>query len=336
MLKPEPKDFLLGSVLLAGAAGLGVEFLLQTKFSTSLCGTQACDVAGSHLQAGQLGEAGLLFLGFLFFVVLYGLFFLSQKVFRTERDVLGRFSRTGFWTLLIGALAFDGALMGYQIITPGPVCVLCAAVAAGLLVVLVVAAWHCGFKAAFVLGLAVWVGSFAGSAILDHGHEKAQSVSDSPGIQEAAAVQEVFDESGARYCLFFSFNCSHCSEVLFNLAQSDLSGRWHIACLDRDPEALARLAEVASQEGQYGNVFMRLMRAKAIKIKQNGAESGYPPENLKTASENALACFRNWNLPGVPTLVVEKQNGVRVSLPGTRNIASFLQEEGFLNQWRSM
>ena len=336
MFKFGSKNFLFGSVLLAGAAGLGVEFLLQTKFSASMCVTKACDVAGSYLQVGQLGEAGLLFLGFLFFVVLYGLFFLSQKVSRTGRNVLGRLSRAGFWTLMLGALAFDGALMGYQVITPGPVCVLCTTVAAGLLVVLVLAAWHCGFKAAFVLGLAVWVGSFAGSAVLDHGHEKAQSVPDAPGIQEAAAVKEVFDESGNRYCLFFSFNCSHCSEVLFNLAQSDLSGCWYISCLDRNPESLARLAEVVSQEGRYGNVFMRLLRAKAAKIKQNGVEAGYLPETLKKASKNALACFRNWNLPGVPTLVVEKQNGIRVSLPGARNIASFLLEEGFLNQWRSM
>lgn len=319
------REIFFQAAALCCALGLGLEYLLQVKFSASLCGTQACKVVGDFLQLGFLGEEDLVLLGFLFFVVLFGLSCLPCRFRGYGWSVI--------WVLLIGALAFDGALMGYQAAVPAPFCLLCASVAVGLVVVLAGACWRDGFHVAFLLGLAVWFGAFAGNSILDH----TKSVAGTPGMEEAAFAQEVHGDASddTKYYLFFSLDCRHCSEVLLNLARVRPQGSWSLACIDRAPADLEKLASALARKDGGENLFAQILRAKAGDFEAGNFTPEDAPAKIRNATQKAVACFQAMNLPGVPALVVEKPNGVRMSFPGTRNIAHFLEEQGVLDTWRS-
>ncbi len=321
MFKDKRRDALFGAAALLPAAGLGLDWLTRVLFSGSLCETDACEAAGGYL---KFSENSLVLLGCLFFL---SLFVLSRLP-----DEKKQYGWSAIWVLLIGALAFDGALMGYQATVPGPFCLLCAGTAAGLFLVLAAAALHGKFWVAFVLGLAVWCGGFSGNLAFEHSQSKGD-IAKLPTMEEAAVAERTYIEAeeaeeteNAKYCLFFSVNCPHCSEVIYNLARSEPEGRWYFSCVDQDPADLSRLAGIVRhcQEG----IFFRILQAK----KEHDTERPVP-EKVRNAARKASAYFRSMDLPGVPTLVVKKRNGCRLYLPGTGNIARYLLNEGVVQEW---
>ncbi|MCF8029484.1 MAG: hypothetical protein K9K39_01150 [Desulfohalobiaceae bacterium] len=319
MRKGNIRDIVLGTVILLCAVGLTLEYALQAQGAGSLCGTQACEVVGRYI---RIGEIGLLLFGSLFFWILFGLFFFAC---RYERPVLWGVAVLG----LIGALAFDGALLGYQFVGLGLMCWLCVAVAAGLFLVLVATAWRRASWLLLVGGIAVWCGAFAANSLL-------QFTPHMPSLQETAFLEQSAEaeHNGPQYYLFFSLDCPHCSEVLFNLARvAPISGTWHFAAVNRDPASRAKLAwaaKASSSEGaDRGNAFLRILKSKKTEI--SGSTS--IPKKVREATRKAGNYFRSRNFRGVPVLVVLKENGVRVSLTGVEHISRYLWEQGVVSEW---
>lgn len=313
------KYMVFGAVLVVCSLGLGIEFLLQATGSGSLCETEACEATSSYLGLAEFGEVELIFLGFAFFVVLSGLLGLAWL---SRGKSVSRYALGLLWMLLAGALAFDGALIGYQLSVPGPPCLLCAIVAGAVLVVLAAASWHGGIKSAFVAGLAVWCGGFLASSLLDH----TMSVADAPKLKNAAIVEELnYDGSNAagveEYYLFFSYNCPHCSEIIDKLAQSRPEGKWRFVCVDRDPESLKRAACAA---GQQGDAFSRIEESKSCEFEHENEIPEDTLDEIEKTTQEALGCFESMDVAGVPALIVEKPDGERVTLPGAEKIMSFL------------
>jgi hypothetical protein len=303
-------------VVLFCAVALSLDYVLQALGAGSLCGTQACRVVGGYV---LVGETGLLMLGSLFFWVLFGLVFFAC---RYERPVLWAAAILG----LIGALAFDGALLGYQFVGLGLMCWICVGVAAGLFTVLTAAAWRRGAWLLLAAGLAVWCGGFAANSLLRFSPEM-------PRLQETAFLEQGSGKgSGTQYYFFFSLECRHCSEVLYNLSRvGSPSGSWHFAAVNRDAVSRAKLARAARGGKQGPNAFARILRAKKTDV------SGSPPvpDQVRRATRKAGAYFRAMGFRGVPVLVVDKDRGIRLSLTGVDNISRYLWEQGVVSEWAS-
>lgn len=331
------RDYIIfGVVLIVCALGLGLEYLLRALGAGSLCGTEACEMTEKYLGLAEFGENELVLLGFVFFVVLSGLLVLTWFF---KRRPGSRCALVSLWVLIAGALAFDGTLMGYQLSMPGPPCLLCAIVAGAVLAVLAAACWHGKSKSAFAAGLAIWCGGFLGSSLLDHSGPFVDTANRPVSLEEAVVAQKncCDKRSADEYYLFFSLGCSHCGEVLENLALSRPEGRWLLVSIDRDPESLEKLAGAVERKNGQENIFTRILEAKSggFERQENIPGGSVIPSEIEKATQKAVAYFKNLDLPGVPVLIVKKQSGVRVILPGTRNIACFLMKEGKLEKWKS-
>lgn len=314
MRKGNIRDLVLGALILLCAVGLSLDYILQSLGAGSLCGTQACEVVGGYV---RFGEKWLVMLGSLFFWILFLVFFFAC---RYERPVL--------WSVvvlaLVGALAFDGALLGYQFVGLGLMCWICVAVAAGLFLVLAALAWRRASWLLLLAGIAVWCGAFAGNSLL-------QFTPDMPRLQETAFLEQSAgsEQGGPQYYLFFSLQCPHCTEVFYNLSRAaPTSGTWHFAAVNRDAPSRAKLAWAASSE-KGDSAFARILRAKEVQL------SGSPsvPENVREATRKAGDYFRSRDFRGVPVLVVLKDNGVRISLTGVQHISRYLWEQGVVSEW---
>jgi len=314
MRKGNIRNLVLGAVILLCAVGLSLDYILQSLGAGSLCGTEACEVVGGYV---RFGEKWLVMLGSLFFWVLFGFFFFAC---RYERPVL--------WAVvvlaLVGALAFDGALLGYQFVGLGLMCWICVAVAAGLFLVLAALAWRRASLFLLVAGIAVWCGAFAGNSLL-------QFTPDMSRLQETAFLEQSASsgQGGPQYYLFFSLECPHCTEVFYNLARAaPTSGTWHFAAVNRDAPSRAKLAWAASSENG-DSAFARILRAKKVELSGNPSV----PENVREATRKAGNYFRSRDFGGVPVLVVLKDNGVRISLTGVQHISRYLWEQGVVSEW---
>jgi hypothetical protein len=303
------------TVLLCAIA-LSLEYVLQALGAGSLCGTQACKTVGGYV---RFGEGMLVLLGSLFFWILFGLLFFAC---RYERPWLWGAALLG----LLGALAFDGALLGYQFAGLGLMCWICVAVAAGLALVLTAAAWRRGSLLLLAAGIAVWCGGFAANSAL-------QLTPDMPRLEETAFLEHspAGNEEGPRYYLFFSLDCRHCTEVLYNLSRvAPASGSWHLAAVNRDAASRAKLARAARTSGE-ANAFARVLRAKKAKV----PDPAVVPEHVRRATRKAGAYFRAMGFRGVPVLLVRKNSGIRISLTGVDNISRYLWEQGVVSEWAS-
>lgn len=318
MHRADRRGLVLGAAVLLSAVGLSLEYILQAQGAGSLCGTEACEVVGGYV---RFGEKGLVLLGSLFFWILFGLFFFAC---RYERGWLWGTALLG----LLGALAFDGALLGYQFVGLGLMCWICAAVGAGLILVLAATAWRRRSLLILAAGLAVWCGGFAANSVL-------QLTPEIPRLEETAFLEQSDGQkkSGAQHYLFFSLQCGHCAEVLYNLSRvAPVPGSWHLAAVDRDPAARAKLAQAVALAGEEEeNAFASVLRAKQAEAPERAGV----PQQLRRATRKAGVYFRAMELRGVPVLVVRKASGVRISLTGVDNISRYLWEEGVVSEWAS-
>ncbi len=116
------KKLLFLGVLLFFAMGLSLEVLLQVVYASSLCTTTSCQVVGEYV---KFGELALIKAGAAFFWLLWLLLFFAH-----------RYDKKWLWgsitLLLFGALAFDGALLGFQFVGLKENCLICIGVGLAL------------------------------------------------------------------------------------------------------------------------------------------------------------------------------------------------------------
>jgi hypothetical protein len=273
-----------------------------------LCQTQSCQAVGDYV---RIGETSLLLLGAAFFWVLWLVFFLATRL---NKPVLWHMAGLA----LMAALAFDGALLGYQFMGLGMQCVLCVAVGAALFANLLSLAWVRQAGLMVLIGLVVWLGGFAANSIL----VLTPAV---PELEQTAFVSQQGESSQSKrnYYLFFSLNCGHCQVVLANLAMSAPHAvNIHLCSLDDSPQAMAKLAWVQMQADKGKDPVSAVLELK--QDRELGA--GAIPGRIRESVGRAKKFFAARGYRGVPLLVAREGRGKEVVVTGSRAIARYLSE----------
>lgn len=320
---PAWSSVLLHALLIITALGLVLDLVFRNVLGTSLCPTEACAIVGDYV---RIGESNLVFTGLVFFLVLWLVYFLAR-----------RFNRTWLWgsatLLLMGGLAFDGGLMGFQFAVVQQSCDLCIAVAAALLLALVLFAVVRRQAFLVLLGLAVWLGGGAVGAMID---QPSQPSSSAAGVNHRLEDIEVIRWSGPdadqwpRFYFFFSLHCPHCSEVLIRLAlEEETPGRftWDFVPLDTDPKDLQRIAALQAMDLKDKNPFYEILLMEQTR----GVPEAEVPESLKKAIHEARAYFQTRGFRGVPVTVVQQGPGEKTVLVGADNALRFFYREGIVS-----
>lgn len=300
--------------LFLSASFLSAEVWMQAIRHTSFCTTSSCDVVGEYV---RFGEGNLIKMGAAFFWFLWGLVFFG-----------GRYDRKWIWgsatLLLFGALAFDGAILGFQFMGLKEKCLLCIIVGTLLGVSLGLFSWGRRTVLTFLLGIAVWAGGFTANAVLD------LNVTPPAIVDTAFATWETAPDKAPQHVLFFSLHCDHCSKILANLSinAQTLPGKWHLACTDNKEEDLYRLATVLSSPGGKENLFLETLRVESL----DKIEPVPVSDDLRQTVRTARAYFKMKGFQGIPVLVVMERPGWEMVLRGENNITEYLRIRGFLQR----
>ncbi|MFP4629978.1 MAG: hypothetical protein ACOC43_08475 [Desulfohalobiaceae bacterium] len=313
------REWWLMLFLLLAALGLSLELVLQYWQQSGLCPSSDCAVAG---QAVRLGEKGLVLAGGVFFWILLLLSFLAS---RRENARLWQL----VLLLLLGALAFDGALLSYQLLELDLTCWLCLAVALVLLLSLGLFSLVRRATLVFCLGLAVWVGAGAANAVLVFPGQP-PAVEESWVLSQEASQEQ---EEEIKLYLFFSLNCPHCMEVMVNLAeQAPGRASWYLCSLDQGHASLQRLA-YAREKNQDQDAFSSILQAKQLEDKALLKEQDVS-QDLEERVQNARDFFRARELRGVPVLLARQGSSREVLSIGVSEIAKYLWEQDLISNWK--
>lgn len=306
--------YALLAFLFLAASFLSAEVWMQAIRHTSFCTTSSCDVVGEYV---RFGEGNLIKMGATFFWFLWSLVFFG-----------GRYDRKWIWgsatLLLFGALAFDGAILGFQFMALKEKCLLCIVVGALLFVSLALFSWVRRTALTLFLGIAVWTGGFAANAILD------LNVTPPAIVDTAFTTWENAPDNAPQHVLFFSLHCDHCSKILANLSinAQTLPGKWHLASTDNKEEDFYRLATVLQTEEGRQNPFLEILRVESL----DKPEPVPVSEDLRQTVRTARAYFKMKGFQGIPVLVVMERPGWEMVLRGENNITEYLRIRGFLQR----
>lgn len=307
------RALLLSFLFLAGLF-LSAEVWMQAVRHTSFCTTSACDVVGEYI---RFGEGNLIKIGAIFFWALWALIFFA-----------GRYDKKWLWgpaaLILCGALAFDGALLGFQFIGLKEKCALCVVVAAILFTSLFLFAWVRRSLLTALVGVAVWCGGFTANAVLDLNVIP-------PAILDTAFLSHGEDTGMTpQHVLFFSLHCDHCSKILANLSVNaqTLPGKWHLTCTDNKEDDFFRLAATLSANATPANPFLEILRQESLETPAPAPVS----EGLRQTVRTARAYFKMKGFQGIPVLVVLERPGWEMVLRGEGNIMDYLRLRGFLKR----
>ncbi|NLW80592.1 MAG: hypothetical protein GXY42_02815 [Desulfovibrionales bacterium] len=308
-----PRYILLTFLFLA-ASFLSAEVWMQAIRHTSFCTTSSCDVVGEYV---RFGEGNLIKLGAMFLWFLWGLVFFG-----------GRYDRKWIWgaatLLLFGALAFDGAILGFQFMGLKEKCALCIVVGCILFVCTCLFAWVRRSLSIAFLGVAVWCGGFVANAVLDLNVVP-------PAIADTAFHSyENAPSNAPQHVLFFSLHCDHCSKILANLAVNaqELRGKWLLACTDNKEEDMYRLATFLTSNATAENPFLEILRLESL----DKVEPVPVPDELRQTVRTARAYFKMKGYQGIPVMVVVERPGWEMALRGEINILEYLRVRGFLQR----
>ncbi len=301
------------------ALTLSVDTYLQVFKHTSLCTTHSCQVVGDYV---RLGELFLIKAGAICCWVLWLLTFFAC-----------RYDKAWLWGLvtliLMGALAFDGGLLGFQFVGLQEHCLLCIGVGTALLILLAVFAWTRRSWLILLLGLAVWCGGFAANSILDLSKEKLPPLSETAFLTWPDAGKGPNRRTAPQYHLFFSLHCGHCSKVIAHLAvNTPNQALWTFHCLDTPDNDLMRLAHILAADMTAKNPFLSILRWES---EEQVPEIPLPPTLRQEVDKARTYCTLS-GLRGVPRLLVDERPGVRLTLSGESSIVNYLRSQGVIKR----
>lgn len=306
--------YLLLSFLGLAALFLSAEVWMQAVRHTSFCTTTACDVVGDYI---RFGEGNLIKLGAFFFWLLWLLVFFA-----------GRYPKPWIWgsaaMLLFGALACDGALLGFQFMGLKEKCLLCIVVASLLFSALALFSWARSSLLTVFVGISIWAGGFTANALLDLGVIP-------PDLPDTGFVAWTAPESqGPQHVLFFSLHCDHCSKVLANLSinTEQLTGTWFFSSTDNKEEDFQRMATVQASEATQSNPFLEILRLESI----DKVEPVSVSDDLRQTVRTARTFFKTKGFQGVPVMLVVERPGRELILRGEGTITAYLRERNYLHQ----
>ncbi|RQD59363.1 MAG: hypothetical protein D5R98_07595 [Desulfonatronovibrio sp. MSAO_Bac4] len=309
-----PFKISLHAVLILSILGLGVDIYLRMSTGASICPTQACAIVGDYI---NITEFNLVLLGLVFFTTLWGVYFFASRYDK-------KWLWTGMLVLVLGALAFDGGLLGFQYFSIKEQCLLCFGVGAGLLIVLLLFSIVRKKISILILGLAVWVGGgIAGSMI--NIPDRAPLLEHISGI----SVQSSEAQEWPKFNYFFSFHCPFCTEILIRLAKNESAEySWELFPLDNSQVDLKKIAWLMELDGNEKNIFYEL-----VKIEQSRDVPDIEvTDSLENQVDQIRTYFRGSGFRGVPLMIVEESQGRRLILTGADNVFRYLYEHGILDE----
>ena len=308
------KKYLVTTWLFLAAAFLSSEVWLQSVRHTSFCTTSACDVVGEYV---RFGEGNLIKMGAAFFWFLWVLVFFA-----------GRYDKKWLWgtatLVLMGALAFDGSILGFQFMGLKEKCLLCIGVGSALFISCFLYAWLRKSFLIALLGIAVWSGGFAANSILD------LNVTPPAILDTVFTSYENTPDNAPQHVLFFSLHCDHCAKILANLSinAKDLPGKWHLASTDNKEDDLFRLATIMSSNASKENLFLEALRIESLEK----IDPVPIPDELRRKVHESRAYFKMKGFQGIPVLVVMEKPGWEMILRGEGNILEYLRIRGYLKR----
>ena len=310
------RENLLKTVTLVSAAALTGDYFLKVMDQGGLCSTDACRLAAEHL---RIPEIVLIMAGAYFFWGLWLFMFFGD---RYQRPILWILVTLGLW----GGLAFDGALLGYQLVGLGEPCQLCTGVGAALMVVLVCTAWSRRSWFILCVGLIVFASGFAANSLLTFRTQP-------PKLQETAFGTQPSDSEtrGRQFYFFFSFHCGHCRNVMQNVGYQPSAWKadWHLSCVDTREKDLQKVAYALDQT--QGNESLIL---KILEIEQRAnIPDVQVPDEIRTHAEKAENYLRHMGYRGVPLLVAVEGPGRKTFVSGGVAIARYLYSQGLIQRW---
>ena len=292
--------------------GLGLDIYLRVSTGGSICPTEACAIVGDYV---KISELNLVALGLTFFALFWGVYFFAS-----------RYDKKWLWSgallLILGALAFDGAILGFQYFTIQQECHLCFGVGAALLLVLLLFAMVRKDVIVLMLGICVWLGGAAGGSILNIPDR-------APQLEQLRGITWSGPEAGQwpRFYYFFSLHCPHCTTVLVNLAQNEPRDyNWTLLPLDTSPGDLRKIARAMETDMQEKNIFQEIVRLEQSRVPPDVEV----PENLTGKIEQVRAYFRGNRFSGVPLMIVDERPGRRLILTGGSDILGYLYDQGVI------
>ncbi|NCC26285.1 MAG: hypothetical protein EOM25_13990, partial [Deltaproteobacteria bacterium] len=306
-------EFLLLALLLGMTVTLGLDVWLTMATGHGLCTTSSCEVVGEYV---RIGELLMVQAGAGFFLFLWLLALVAKRTGPTLWHL--------FTIALIGALAFDGAILGFQFVALGEKCQLCMIVGLGLFLILFQYAFVRRSVLVLLLGLAVWTSGFVANSVLKLNPT-------TPALENTAFLQWPSESDPWKeypsFHLFFSLHCGHCARVMANLAANDMAGfPWTFHMTDTKSKDLSRAAHILASEDTAENPFRSIV---SVERAADLPAMVFDPKTV-AATEWARDYLRAAGHRGVPLLLVDLDRNRRIVLSGMNSILSYLEEEGLL------
>ncbi len=310
---------LLHAALLLAALGLGLDLIIRGTMGVSICPTEACHIVGEYV---RIGESNLVLMGFVFLLILWLVYFFAR-----------RYNRAWMWglatILIMGALSFDGGLMGFQFLVIKEPCLLCIIVAVSLFVILALFALVRKKAFLFILGMTVWIAGMTAGGILQ---PPATTAGQSPALEDVGVIRWADEDAREwpRFHFFFSLHCPHCTEVMLHLAQEGeepLNYSWHFIPLDTDPEDLKKITALKQMDLSDKNPFYEILlmeqhpRTPDVEI----------PAQLQEIVHQARLYFQVQGFRGVPVTIVQKGPDEKKVLTGAEEAMQYLRDKGIIS-----
>lgn len=258
--------------LLYSAFGAGM-MVLKDK----LCGTEGCHIIASY---AVFGEMTMLVTGGLFFALSMALCWMLWD--DAERSIrLGRLNVRAsslLEALLLGAVGFEGYLVGFQLFAAHAVCVYCVGVLA--IVVVLFTAYTTAYRSRLLLpGVALWATMVMAPGMVAM---KAEATD----LDRVAIERIQKGLSDQEYYLIYSKSCTNCEEVI-KYCKTEYQGDINLALCPADKSASALKAlKIDSVPALIVNgktkkeilvgktAIMEHLQAKAFPIKKSSSPFG--------------------------------------------------------------
>ncbi|WP_291322516.1 hypothetical protein [Desulfonatronospira sp.] len=309
----------LHAALILAALGLALDLIVRGTMGVSICPTEACRIVGEYV---RIGESNLVLMGFIFFLILWLVYFFSR-----------RYNRSWMWGLctimLLGAMSFDGCLMGFQFLVIMEPCLLCIIVACSLFAILALFALVRKKAFLFILGLSVWLAGGAAGGMLQ---PPAASVGDRSGLEDVGVIRWTHPDTQEwpRFHFFFSLHCPHCTEILLRLAQEGpgpMNYSWNFIPLDLESDDLKKIAALKEMDLSSENPFYKIL----LMEQQRDIPQVEIPGNLPEKIQQARFYFQSRGFRGVPTTVVQKSPDEKLILAGAAEALDYFRDRNIIS-----
>lgn len=298
---------------------LTIELLMQTR-GASLCKTSACDIIGDYT---RFGETTILAGGILFFL------FLATGMFMSQRAAESGWLSVVIALILVGSMAFEGVLVGFQLFSLHSVCLICAGTLVTLFLLLTLWSLAVADRKILFMGVVACISGIIGMYLLNP----------DPGLsQKEIALAPVFQQVGftdptiqkRRLTLISSMTCRHCQTVIQQMAlhqEAVAEDLLAFAFIGVDEKSLHKAGFFAANAEGVENPLRLLSTLKTGQV-DNRRDLTLPDKTMvETVRQKNLRTsqfLQLMGLTGVPVLIAEEDAAHRRILVGSEAILHYL------------